>query len=277
MNKKRKRRRRYRLTTQGKIFLGLVSLLLIIIIALIVMFIGSLFSSTNNDKEIEINVPSTTPLVSSQPIQTTLPTPSYDTTSPESITVIANKKHSLGDYAPTDLVEVSHAGSSGTQYMREEAAQALEQLLSAADQEGITLYAQSGYRSYSTQESLYNSYAARDGYAAADTYSSRAGYSDHQTGLAMDIMGENTRMNASDRSDCPIEQCEGSPASLWLEEHAADYGFILRFPEGKEDITGYVYEWWHYRYVGIDLAKEIKASNLTMEEFFNVEGGDYQQ
>ncbi len=166
-------------------------------------------------------------------------------------------------------------------------------------------------------------YANRDGYAAADKYSSRAGYSDHQTGLAMDIMGDNTRMNASKRSDCPIEQCEGSPAALWLAENAHNYGFILRYPVGnimgdntrmnaskrsdcpieqcegspaalwlaenahnygfilrypvgKEDITGYVDEWWHYRYVGKDLAQQIHDSELTMEEFFNVSGGDYE-
>ncbi|MCI5774521.1 MAG: M15 family metallopeptidase [Erysipelotrichaceae bacterium] len=208
-------------------------------------------------------------------ITTSEPALTYDTTSYDSITVIANKKHSIDTYEPSDLTAVSHSGSNGTQYMRQEAASALEELFAKADEDGIALYAQSGYRSYQTQQGLYQSYANRDGVAAADTYSSRAGHSDHQTGLAMDIMGDNTRMNASDRSDCPIEQCEGSPAALWLADNAADFGFILRFPPGKQDVTGYVYEWWHYRYVGKDLAPKIMDSGLTMEEYFNVSGGDY--
>ena len=253
-------------------------LLSLLIIILVVLLGIGIYGHINKDIKEPVETITPSPIVSTIPsiIPSETPTITYDTTSPDSIYVIANKKHSLGEYEPSDLVAVSHPGSNGAQYMREEAAQSFEEMMAKADEDGIVLYAQSGYRSYNTQVSLYQSYANRDGIAAADTYSSRAGYSDHQTGLAMDIMGENTRMNASDRSYCPIEQCEGSPASLWLEENAADFGFILRFPQGKQDITGYVYEWWHYRYVGREVAKEIKESNLTMEEFFNVSGGDYE-
>lgn len=256
---------------------------LLIIILVILLGFGIFFRITN--KPVHNDDPSSETIVvtdepsqpsTSEPTISEQPAITYDTTSYDSITVIANKKHSLGIYEPDDLTAVSHPGNNGTQYLRQEAAAALEELLAKADEDGVKLYAQSGYRSYATQQSLYQSYADRDGTAAADTYSSRAGHSDHQTGLAMDIMGDNTRMNSSDRSDCPIEQCEGSPAALWLADNAADFGFILRFPQGKQDITGYVYEWWHYRYVGKDLAIKIKDSGLTMEEYFDVSGGDYE-
>lgn len=267
---KKKRHKRRKLKPIAYVLLGLIILLLVAI--------GFGIKVLLTPQGVNGPTPSKPTMVTPSPSPTpsaTSPLPSYDTTSPDSITVIANKKHSIGQYAPVDLVGVSHPGSNGTQYMREQAAIAMEEMLTAADEDGVTLYTQSGYRSYDTQVGLWQSYANRDGADAADTYSSRAGYSDHQTGLAMDIMGINTRMNESDRSDCPIEQCEGSQASLWLKEHAADYGFIMRFPPGKQDITGYVSEWWHYRYVGIDLAQSIKESGLTMEEYFNVEGGDY--
>ncbi len=278
MKTKRHRRRR-KLKPIAYVLMGLIILLLV---AIGFAFKTLLFSNPANNDISDSNATVVSPSSSMVPTTPTpqisiQPTPTYDTTTPSSITVIANKKHSIGQYAPSDLIAVSHPGSNGTQYMRQEAAEAMESLLSAADNDGVTLYTQSGYRSYDTQVSLWQSYADRDGAAAADTYSSRAGYSDHQTGLAMDIMGINTRMNASTRSDCPIEQCEGSDASLWLAQHAADYGFIQRFPVDKQDITGYVDEWWHYRYVGVELAQDIKESGLCMEEYFNVEGGDYAQ
>ena len=273
---KRKRRHKRRLKPIAYVLIGLI----IVLIGLIIFGITLLLTPTDVNgptpsKPSAMVTPS--PLATTTPIPTVDPTPqpSYDTTNPDSITVIANKKHSIGQYEPDDLVAVSHPGSNGTQYMRQEAANAMEAMLTAADEDGVILYTQSGYRSYNTQVSLWQSYANRDGVDAADTYSSRAGYSDHQTGLAMDIMGINTRMNESDRSDCPIEQCEGSEASLWLKENAADYGFIMRFPPGKQEITGYVSEWWHYRYVGVELAQTITNNGLTMEEYFNVEGGDY--
>ena len=252
-------------------------LLTVLIVILIILLGIGIYGHINKDetKQMETVVPATSAPTSDDMDQIITVPPSedpiitYDTTSPDSIYVIANKKHSLGEYEPSDLVAVSHSGSNGTQYMREEAAEKKKKMMAKADEDGIVLYAQSGYRSYATQLGLYQSYVNRDGVEAADTYSSRAGHSDHQTGLAMDIMGENTRMNASDRSDCPLEQCEGSPASLWLEENASDFGFILRFPQGKQDITGYVYEWWHYRYVGKEIAKDISEKNLTMEEYFN--------
>ncbi|KOS63336.1 M15 family metallopeptidase [Lysinibacillus agricola] len=145
-----------------------------------------------------------------------------------------------------------------------EAGQALDKMLTAAKQQGFDLVAFSGYRSFDYQTTLYNNYVNRDGQAAADRYSARPGYSEHQTGLAFDI-GERGKDNL-----WLTEEFGETPAGQWLMKYAQDYGFILRFPKNKEDITGYMYESWHYRYVGIDIAKEIKKQNITLEEYLGV-------
>ncbi|MGE7911528.1 M15 family metallopeptidase [Lysinibacillus xylanilyticus] len=145
-----------------------------------------------------------------------------------------------------------------------EARQALNKMIAAAKQQGFDLVAFSGYRSFEYQTTLYNNYAKRDGQAAADRYSARPGYSEHQTGLAFDI-GE------KGKDDLWLtEEFGETPAGQWLFTHAQDYGFILRFPQNKEDITGYMYESWHYRYVGVDIAKDIKKQNITLEEYLGV-------
>ena len=120
----------------------------------------------------------------------------------------------------------------------------------------------SGFRSYGTQAQLYQSYVNREGQAAADRYSARPGYSEHQTGLAFDVMGTNGRL------------VEDAGAAQWLLDHAADYGFVVRYLKGKESVTGYMHEEWHLRYVGKE-AKEIAASGLTLEEYYGFDGGDY--
>ena len=116
----------------------------------------------------------------------------------------------------------------------------------------------SGFRSYAYQRDLYNSYVNRDGKAKADTYSARPGHSEHQTGLAMDI---NMAGSAFD----------STPEAKWIAEHCAEYGFIIRYPQGKQDITGYKYESWHVRYLGVPLAKEVTDSGLTLEEFLCID------
>ncbi len=134
---------------------------------------------------------------------------------------------------------------------------AFDTMQAAAAADGIILFICSGYRDYNYQRTLYRNYAARDGYAAADTYSARPGHSEHQTGLALDI-------NSTDGSMAT------SPEGVWLAAHCAEYGFIIRYPEGKQDITGYMYEPWHIRYVGAELAQELTESGLTMEEYFGL-------
>lgn len=158
--------------------------------------------------------------------------------------LIANKSYSLpADFAP---------GLDSTCYNQ------FCKLSSAAAQEGLNIYLSSGFRSYDYQAQIYNNYCARDRQAAADTYSARPGYSEHQTGLAIDV-------NQIDDSFI------GTPEAIWLENHCHEFGFILRYPQGKQDITGYQYESWHIRYVGTDLATQIHASGLTLEEYFGID------
>ena len=120
----------------------------------------------------------------------------------------------------------------------------------------------SGFRSYETQVQLYQSYVNQDGKAEADRYSARPGYSEHQTGLAFDVIGTDGDLVTEEK------------AAQWLLDHAADYGFVVRYLKGKEKETGYMAEEWHLRYIGKE-AKEIAASGLTLEEYYGFEGGDY--
>ena len=134
---------------------------------------------------------------------------------------------------------------------------AFYEMQSAASLDGISLFVASGFRSYEYQVDLYNTYVKRDGKEAADTYSARPGYSEHQTGLAADI-------NAADSS------FEDTPEAIWLDKNCYKYGFVIRFPKGKEAYTGYTYEPWHLRYVGKDIAKKIHdAGGISLEEYYN--------
>lgn len=141
---------------------------------------------------------------------------------------------------------------------------ALEKLLAGAKSAGFNLVAFSGFRSYEYQTTLYSNYVNRDGKKAADRYSARPGYSEHQTGLAYDI-GE------KGREDLWLTSEFGeSAAGKWLHQHAHEYGFILRYPQGKENITGYMYESWHFRYVGNETAKAVYEQNTTLEEYLGL-------
>lgn len=157
--------------------------------------------------------------------------------------LIVNKKYHLpSDYNPgVDPV----AGA------------ALEKLQSGAKSAGFSIPLLSGFRSYTTQERLYNNYVARDGVEKASTYSAKPGQSEHQSGLAFDI---------GELSDTYGE----TPAGRWLSKNAHKYGFIIRYMKGKENITGYQYEPWHVRYVGEKVAKEIYEKGVTLEEYLGV-------
>ena len=139
----------------------------------------------------------------------------------------------------------------------------LLKLIAAMQQAGFPISDNySGFRSYETQTQLYQDYANKDGKAEADRYSARPGYSEHQTGLAFDLIGTNGDLVTEEK------------AAQWLLDHAADYGFVVRYLKGKEKETGYMAEEWHLRYVGKE-AKEIAASGLSLEEYYGFEGGDY--
>lgn len=163
--------------------------------------------------------------------------------------IVANKHYPMSkDYYP---------GENAT------AKAAFLKLIAQMKEEGYAISDNySGFRSYATQAQLYQSYVNQEGQAAADRYSARPGYSEHQTGLAFDVIGTDGQL------------VEDSSAAQWLLEHAPDYGFVVRYPRGKESITGYMHEEWHLRYIGKE-AKDIAASGLTLEEYYGFDGGDY--
>lgn len=171
--------------------------------------------------------------------------------------VIVNKYYKLDkDYEPEDLTVINSKFASGTQKLRKEAAGKFEEMASDMLKENLKIYAGSTYRSYSYQEGLYNRYVKKDGFKEAETYSARAGYSEHQLGLAVDIV--NGKWNYLS---------EGDKEYTWLVNNSYKYGFILRYPHEGEYITGYVFEDWHFRYLGIDLATKVHESKLTYDEY----------
>jgi D-alanyl-D-alanine carboxypeptidase len=190
-------------------------------------------------------------------------------TQPESIQVLVNKQYKLPeDYVPEDLVDVKvpfiFKEKSEKRKMRKEAAAAVEQLFSGAEIDGIHLAGVSAYRSYSTQKSVFNNYVQSDGVQKAKTYSALPGTSEHQTGLAIDVSGIDGK--------CPAEDCfSETKEAKWLAKNVSKYGFVLRYPKGKEGITGYKYEPWHIRYVGKEIAKDIYSKGITLEEYYNIE------
>lgn len=184
---------------------------------------------------------------------------------PSSLYVLSNKLNKLpADYVPENLVipdiASTRADDVDKRYVRQEMATALEELFAAALEENLYLFCASGYRSYETQERVYNSHVATKGQEAADKVSARPGHSEHQTGLAMDVTCEAVNYK--------LEEVLGElPEGIFLAEHAHEYGMIIRYPKGKSDITGYNYEPWHLRYVGIKLATFLYENELTLEEY----------
>ncbi|XID95738.1 D-alanyl-D-alanine carboxypeptidase family protein [Paenibacillaceae bacterium WGS1546] len=187
-------------------------------------------------------------------------------TNASSIYVLVNKQRNLpSNYEPEDLVvpdvPFSFTGDSPKKQMRKEAARALEALFRAAEEDGIELKAVSGYRSYATQKSIFESNASKKGEEVANRTSARPGQSEHQTGLAMDI--------SSAGVGYALEESFGkTKEGKWLAKHAPDHGFIIRYPKGEESITGYSYEPWHVRYVGKEIAKDITNKGETLERYF---------
>lgn len=135
---------------------------------------------------------------------------------------------------------------------------AFDKMQAAAAKEGLNIYISSGFRSYDYQSGLYDRYVQRSGKAEADRYSARPGHSEHQTGLAFDL-------NSIDMTFADTDEC------AWVNEHCAEYGFIIRYPKGSESITGYMYEPWHLRYLGAENAKKVYDSGLTLEEYLGID------
>ena len=187
----------------------------------------------------------------------------------ENILALVNKTYYLPDtYIPSDLVRADVEYSFGDAevekaLLRQEAAVALEKMFQAAAEDGIELFAVSGYRSYERQVEVFNAQVAKSGEEYAMSVVAVPGQSEHQTGLAMDISAHSVQFELT-------ESFKDTAEGQWLAEHAHEYGFILRYPEGKEDITGYSFEPWHFRYVGANIAKTIYDKQLTLEEYFEI-------
>jgi len=183
---------------------------------------------------------------------------------PTSITVVVNKRNGLAaDYVPPDLVLPSGIPNNNGQPVRKVMVPDLKAMQAAMAAEGITLRIGSAYRSYYTQQSIYNRYVSQDGQANADTYSARPGNSEHQTGLAVDL---------DDGRGCNLNVCfRDTPGGKWLAANSWKYGFILRYGEGWQPIVGYRFEPWHYRYVGIELATDMHEKGIrTLEEYYGL-------
>lgn len=184
---------------------------------------------------------------------------------PSAIDVVVNKKHCMQPvtYVPDDLVEIGNGF-----LLSKQASNAFTGLMAAASGAGQPLSVTSSYRSYGDQVATYAYWVNNSGAASADTYSARPGYSEHQTGLAFDVADVNKQY--------VLSNFKYSSQYQWLLANAAEYGFIQRYYSGYELITGYMAEEWHYRFVGVAVAKEMKANGIkTLEQFWNISGGGY--
>ena len=175
--------------------------------------------------------------------------------------MLVNKYYYLeSDYVPENLVKVDniYANLNGNM-LNSEAYEALKELIIAADKEGYNIRINYSYRDYETQEAIYNDYKNKKDEAYADSISARAGFSEHQTGYAVDLGVQSKYSNG---------KFEKSKEYEWMLENSYKYGYILRYPKDKVDVTGYNFEAWHYRYVGVEAATYIYENNITFDEYY---------
>ncbi|MBR3358485.1 MAG: M15 family metallopeptidase [Solobacterium sp.] len=216
--------------------------------------------------------PTPTPETEPSPTPETVPTPTptptphieeYDTETTESIQKVINLSHMIPQtYIPGDM-RVPNVPVYGDQRMREEAAAAMEEMFAAAARDGYQLYLACGYRSYDKQMEIYESYVRDRGQKEADRIDAHPRASEHQLGLGADL--------CTTDGGCAFDYCFAErPEYSWLKENSWKYGYIERYPDGKESITRIKYSPWHYRYVGIDLADQLYHSGLCMEEYFEI-------
>lgn len=172
--------------------------------------------------------------------------------------ILVNKYYKLDrDYEPNNLVTINKKYGR-TRKIDAEVYKAFIEMYDAIEKENMNIYITSPYRSYNYQENLYNNYVKENGQTKADTFSARAGYSEHQTALAIDIAAKNSLYT----------KFATTKEYKWMLENCYKYGFILRYPENKEKQTGYMFESWHYRYVGKKVAKYIYESGITYDEYY---------
>ena len=212
------------------------------------------YQSNNSDLSIEDIVTRVNLNLDKNPYTDTIPSTNLNTNY-----LLVNKFNYLdSSYIPNNLELLDNSYAKSGIYLVKEAKDNIERLIGDAKSDGMNIRVISAYRSYTYQENLYNNYVKNDGVENADTYSARPGYSEHQTGLVVDVTKAYDDFNNFENTD----------EYNWMKENASNYGFILRYPKDKENITTYSFEAWHYRYVGVELAKKIKASNLTFDEYY---------
>jgi D-alanyl-D-alanine carboxypeptidase len=240
----------------------------VVIAAIVIATLGVLVGCAPERAAVSAITPSPTASVSSAPVakpKNFFDKKQYSLDDPTSIWVVVNKLRPLqpANFAPT-LVTLDVPHISAPQ-MTQEAGDALVKMFAASEADGGgPLQIQNSYRSYAVQTNTHDSLVASLGQAKADAQSARPGYSEHQTGLAVDV--------AALPSKCDIQACFGqTPQGIWLAANSWKFGYILRYPADKTAITGYIYEPWHFRYVGIPLATEMHNDGIeTMEEFFGL-------
>lgn len=177
---------------------------------------------------------------------------------PNDLLVLVNKNNKLPEnFVPENLEEISPEYANEGKMLVKEAKEQFENLSKTSKILGYKIIAVSAYRDYNYQKNLYENYKENNGLEYADNCCARPGHSEHQTGLAVDVEGSNEDYNKFDES----------PEFKWMKENAHLFGFILRYPKGKEHITGFKYEPWHYRYVGVEVATKIYTEKLTLEEY----------
>lgn len=212
------------------------------------------FTFYNKYLKEDIKIAQITPIKASDEIETT------SISNKKNAILLVNKDNNLSEnFYPNDLVipnipfkdDVLHEERQISQSI----AKPLEELIEAASIDGILLFGNSGYRSFKRQNELYNERVIRDGQELADAYVAKAGFSEHQTGLSIDLTNSSNYF------------AKGTPEADWLCENAHKFGFIVRYPEDSIDITGIAYEPWHIRYVGDEAAQEIFDDNITLEEY----------
>jgi D-alanyl-D-alanine carboxypeptidase len=186
-----------------------------------------------------------------------------DTSSPLSLLQLVDKQHPLpADYVPADLIAVpgAYAASGYSSTMNATALAALESMLDGASAAGYDVRVVSGYRSNADQQYTYDYWVGQLGQAEADRVSAKPGYSEHQLGVTADLGSADFGWDLTDTFGA-------TPDGQWLAAHAAEYGFVLSYPQGKEATTGYAYEPWHFRYIGTDAAAAYGASGLTLNQY----------
>lgn len=235
------------------IVVGVLSLL--IMMGVLYLLLG------NPKKEVIEPAPSIEPTIEPTIAPTPEPTPTpvvIDIDSDASINKVVNKERLVLDTYVPELTEVE-----GGKQLRPEAAQAYNEMVEAAKAEGVNFVVISAYRSYKEQRSLWFTYEEKYGRKYANRMDATPGASEHQLGLALDL--------GSSDGKCKLYECfKNTATGKWLYDNAYKYGFILRYPEGKESITGVMYTPWHYRYIGKDEAKKVFDSGQTLEEFYGL-------